>query len=310
MSASLAAGAVDLGALKSRTEARDRAAANPPGAGGGEDGFVIDVTEETFQADVLERSMQVPVVLDLWASWCEPCKQLGPVLEKLAAEGNGTFVLAKIDIDANPAIAQALRVQSIPAVKAVFQGQLVAEFTGALPEPDVRKWIGALVDAISGAPPDGALAEEPAQPPEPGQPPEPPEDLRFAPAEDALARGDFAGAEAALEAVLAERPADAEATRMLRGVQLHRRVDAAAPDAVSRADAAPDDVEAGLAAADVQVGSGEVSGGFDRLIALVRATSGEDRTRVRTRLLELFTAVGDDDAEVAAARRALSSALF
>jgi putative thioredoxin len=302
------AGAVDLSALKARATAK---AAPPPGAaqpgaqpgarpagnGAGGAPHVIDVTEQTFQAEVLERSMQTPVVLDLWAEWCGPCKQLSPVLERLAAEGGGSWVLAKVDVDANPGLAQALRVQGIPAVKAVFQGQLVAEFTGAVPEPQVRQWIAALVEAVSGAPAEGL------------EPPEP-EDPRLDAAEAALSRGDLEQAARRYEEILAAEPAHELAATALRQVNLLRRIGTARPDAVAAADAAPGDLPAQLAAADVQVASGDPAGGFRRLTELIRRTSGEDRDAVRTRLLELFSVVGDGDPAVSRARRDLASALY
>jgi putative thioredoxin len=229
---------------------------------------------------------------------------LSPILEKVAAEGAGSWVLAKIDVDANPAIAQALRVQGIPAVKAVFQGQLVAEFTGALPEDQVREWIGALVEAAGGAvpPPAGEQQDE--------GPAEPPADPLLAPVEAAMERGDLEGAERELEALLAAQPNHVEATRMLPEIRLHRRLGDAGTDAVARADAAPDDVDLQLAAADTEIVGDDVDAGLGRLVDLVRRTSGDERDRVRARLLELFTAVGAGDPRVGSARRALSAALF
>src|SRR3954468_12798827 len=162
------AGAVDLAAVKARSDAAARAQAAPPPSAdtpaGAPGSAVVDVTEATFQAEVLDRSFQVPVVLDLWAEWCEPCKQLSPVLERLALEGGGSWVLAKIDVDANPALAQGLRVQGIPAVKAVWQGQLVAEFSGAIPEEQARQFVTELVAATTGgALPGDAEGEDAAE---------------------------------------------------------------------------------------------------------------------------------------------------
>jgi putative thioredoxin len=301
------AGAVDLSALKARSEATARQSAAPDAnGGGGGNQFVIDVTEQSFQADVLERSAQVPVVVDLWATWCGPCKQLSPVLERLAEAGNGAWILAKVDIDANPRIAQAFGVQSIPMVVAVAGGQPVDAFQGALPEPQIRQWITAMLDALRERMPAIAQAEAGAS----GEPAEEPEDPRFTAAEEALERGDYAAAEAAYQQILAVEPANEQATAALAQVRFLARAEAADPSAVARADAAPDDVDAQLAAADADVAADAVEAAFDRLVKTVGRTSGDERDRVREHLVGLFELFPADDPRVSSARRALARALF
>jgi putative thioredoxin len=306
------AGAVDLAALKARSEAASRAAAAPRQGGGpaGDGGaYVVDVSEADFQAEVLERSLQVPVVVDLWAEWCGPCKQLSPVLERLAEAGGGAWVLAKVDVDANPRIAQAFGAQSIPMVVAVVGGQPVDAFTGAQPEPQVRQWISALLDALRDRMPAIAEAEARAGGAA-ADPVEEPDDPRFTAAEDALERGDYPAAEAAYREILNVEPGNEQAAAALAQVRFLARTEAADPTVVQKADAAPDDVDAQLSAADAEIAADEVEAAFARLVAAAGRTFGEDRDRVREHLVGLFELFPADDPRVTAARRALARVLF
>ena len=303
-------GAIDLSGLSRSSAPARPASAPPPGsapangdrAGGAPGGSgvpagpggvtIIDVTEATFQSEVLERSLTTPVVIDFWAAWCEPCKQLSPVLEKLAVEANGAWVLARVDVDANPRLAQAFRVQGIPMVFAVAGGQPVDAFTGVLPEAQLRQWLDAVLQA------SGVDVETPADP-------------RLESADDALMDGDLDAAEQAYRKILAESPADVSAEAGLAQVGLLRRVQGADPArALAVAQAQPDDVEAQILAADVEVLSGQAEAAYRRLVELVRRTSGAERESVRQHLVSLFTIAGPDDPAVVAARRALASALF
>jgi putative thioredoxin len=302
-------GAVDLGALR-----------QPAPTPGSDSPYVIDVSEATFQADVVDKSREVPVVIDFWASWCGPCRQLSPILEKLAAEGNGSWILAKVDVDANQRISQAAGVQGIPAVKAVVDGAIVGEFTGALPEPQVRDWVQQLValaeqqraGVVAGEPGvEGAAAAEGAAAPGAVAPAPTPGERALDAAYDALARGDLDAAEAGLTEALRQAPNDANAKAGLAQIDIVRRAQGYDEQALQPAVAAnPDDVDTNLAIADLEVLSGQLDEAFDRLIALVKRVHGDDRDRVRERLLSLFEAVDPADPAVLRARRELSSALF
>ena len=300
-------GAVDLAAVKARSEAAARAASAPPPSGGQ---YVIDATEANFQAEVLDRSFQVPVLLDLWAEWCAPCRQLSPVLEKLAQESAGAWVLAKIDTEANPRITQMLQVQSIPTVFAVIGGQLIPGFQGALPEAQVREFIAALLQAAQQAGLSGPAGGPAAGSAVAGEPPAEPEDERFTAAEQALQDGDYDLATERYQAILNAEPANIEAQFALRQVALLKRLSALPADALARATAAPDDVSVQLAAADAELAENRVEAAFERLIGLVRRLRGEDRDPVRDRLVEYFELLGPDDPRVGPARRNLANALF
>ena len=300
-----ARGAIDLGALASARQQQAKAAAAKANAPAG---VVIDVTEATFQAEVLERSMTVPVVLDLWATWCGPCKQLSPLLERLAAEAGGRWVLAKVDVDAEPRIAQVFAVQSIPSVFAVIKGQPIPLFQGAYPEPQLRQVLDELLRVAAEQGVTGSIAGDVESVPE--VPVEPPIDPRLEAAFTAIDAGDWDAAERAYRSIIDTDPADADARAGLALVGLYRRGEGVDESAV-RASAAQDeaDVAAQCAVADLDALAGDWPAAFDRLISCVRATSGAERDAARARLLELFAIAGEDPA-VAKARTALASALF
>lgn len=308
--AHLAHGAVDLSRL-----AGPPPSAGAPAAGASATALVIDVTEAGFETDVVERSMAVPVVVDFWAEWCEPCKQLSPLLERLTAEYGGRFVLAKIDVDAEQRLAGAAGVQGIPMVIGVVGGQAVPLFTGALPEADVRRYLDELLkvaaaNGVSGtaAPPDpnagqpdaSAAAAQEVVPPDP-----------HAEAFELLRTGNLQGAADTYRALLETTPTDVEARTGLARVELIERISARNPDEI-RADALarPDDVVAQTAAADLDIADGRIEAGLTRLVRLVGRVDGDERDQARAHLLALFDVAGPADPRVAAARTALANALF
>lgn len=298
------AGAVDLGALVANKEQQrktEAALANAPA------GVIVDVTTATFQSAVLDRSMTVPVVVDLWATWCGPCKQLSPILERLAAEYAGRWILAKVDVDAEQQIAAAFQVQSIPSVYAVIGGQVVPLFQGAMPEQQIRPVLDKLLEVAASQGITGTL-QEPAEPV--SQPEEPAGDPRFDTAVQAIDAGDWAGARQAYKRILDETPSDQDAAAGLAMVELYERTDGLDHAAVlAGAQTSTNDVTVQLQAADVEAMSGQWQSCFERLIMLVRNTAGDDRERVRGRLIEMFTLAGEDPA-VPPARIALANALF
>ncbi|MEU8762164.1 tetratricopeptide repeat protein [Streptomyces sp. NPDC048659] len=312
-------GVVDLAAVKAAGEAKakaEQARAEAARQGGtpavAPSALVIDVDEAGFEHDVLQRSAEVPVVIDFWAEWCEPCKQLGPLLERLAVEYNGRFLLAKVDVDANQMLMQQFGIQGIPAVFAVVAGQALPLFQGAAPEAQIRETLDQLVlvaEERFGL--TGIQVDPAAEGAEPAAAPVGPYDALLEAAMSALDAGDMAGAVQAYKNVLADDPEHPEARLGLAQAELLARVQSMDPHAVRKAAAdAPGDVAAQIAAADLDLVGGHVEDAFGRLIDAVRRTAGEDRTAARLRLLELFEVIGADDPRVTAARQALARALY
>ncbi|MFJ9941648.1 tetratricopeptide repeat protein [Streptomyces erythrochromogenes] len=323
-------GVVDLAAVKAAGEAKAKAeqaraeAARQAAQGGGAgpaagavppSALVFDVDEAGFERDVLQLSAEVPVVLDFWAEWCQPCKQLSPLLERLTVEANGRLVMAKVDVDANQMLMQQFQIQGIPAVFAVVAGQVLPLFQGVAPEQQIRETLAQLVQVaeerfgIIGLDVD-ANAEGAAES-VPVEAPAGPHDALLEAAVVALDAGDLGGAVQAYKNVLADDPGNTEAKLGLAQAELLARVQHMNPQEVRAAAAEnPRDPAAQIAAADLDLVGGHVEDAFGRLVDTVKVTFGDDRDAVRLRLLELFEVIGADDPRVTAARTALARVLF
>ncbi|PZE92995.1 co-chaperone YbbN [Curtobacterium sp. MCLR17_039] len=324
-------GAVDLSSLVDRAQRPPQPSGAPAPAGspggavpGTEAGtvngadltvpsLVIDVTDATFQ-DVLQLSTVVPVIVDIWAEWCGPCKQLSPILEQLTAEYDGRVVLAKVDADTNPQLVQAFQAQSIPTVAAVIGGRPLGLFVGALPEAQVRDVYEQVLQAaeqngVTGrVTVDGAAAPTDAEQGEPEPEPLPPHHQA---AYDAIERGDFATAIEEYKTAILQDPHDQMAVAGLAQVSLLDRLNGRTADEIRAAAAAgPQDVQAQLAVADLDISGGHVDDAFGRLLDLVPTVFGDDREALRVRLVEYFELIGSEDPRVVAARRRLANALY
>ena len=309
-------GAVDLSGLKARAEAARTqgatggaqnvtAGAPPAGAATGDSApaatpgqFVVEVTEANLQ-QVVEQSMQVPVILEFWIASADQAQQYGDTFIRLAEEGEGTWLLGRVEVESQMRVAQAMRLQGVPAVRAIFQGQMVAEFDGLQPEQQVREFLKAVVEGTGGTLPEGAGPQE---------------DPRVDEAETALAAGDLDRAEQLYSSLLADQPAHPLAKDALTQIQLMKRLDAEgetdASAAVAAADADPANLDLAFKAADLQIAAGHYEGAFDRLLAFVRGADADAKDKARERLIELFAIVGNAEPAVAKARRDLASALF
>lgn len=323
-------GAVDLSSLVDRAQRPQQPAATAPGgpsaaqpsaAPGSETAadltvpsLVLDVTDQTFQ-DVLQLSSIVPVIVDIWAEWCGPCKQLSPILEQLTAEYDGRVLLAKVDADTNPQLVQAFQAQSIPTVAALIGGRPLGLFVGALPEAQVRDVFEQVVAAaeqngVSGrVAVDGAAGA--ADDTDQGEPEPEPLPPHHQAAYDAIEQGDYATAIQEYKTAIAQDPHDQMAVAGLAQVSLLDRLQGRTADEIrSAAAAGPTDVEAQLAVADLDISGGHVEDAFGRLLDLVPTVFGAEREAIRVRLVEYFELIGSDDPRVVAARRRLASALY
>jgi len=295
------AGAVDLSGLKQR--AQQTASAGGPGgrtaaaADGGAD--VAAVTEANFEEQVLLRSDEVPVVVVLWSPRSEACVELVETLAGLAAEDTGKWSLATVNVDVSPRVAQIFGVDAVPTVVALAAGQPISSFQGVQPPDQLRRWVDSLVSATAGKLKGPTGSEEPEA-----------LDPELVAARQHLEAGDFEAARSSYQAILDADPGSVEAKGAIRQIDFLTRATTQRPDAVAVADAAPGDIEAAFAAADLQILNQDVSAAFDRLIALVRSTSGDERTAVRTRLLELFELFDPADPDVVVGRRNLANALY
>ena len=299
-------GAIDLGALAQARKAQSvatEAVANAPA------GVVVDVSEQDFQQKVIDVSKTVPVIVDLWAEWCGPCKQLSPLLEKLAAEYKGRFVLAKIDVDANPRLSQMFQVQSIPAVFAVIGESAGPLFQGAIPEAELRQVIEEVLRIAAEQGVNGTINTEVQEDVAPVIEEEQ-IDPRLEAAFNAIEKGDFVAANNSYKEMLNQNPADQVAQAGLAQVGLLERASKLNPNDVLQKASDRKDFASQMDLADLELMKGNPGAGFAVLINAIKISSGEDRDKLRARLLELFVVVGDSDPEVIKARRDLASALF
>jgi len=299
-------GAVDLAAIAAAREAQAAAEQRlasgevPPPAS-----LVVEATEATFQTDVIDRSFQVPVIVELGTARSQASALLGPILEKLVGDDAGAWLLVRVDAELEPRIAQALQAQAVPTVYAIIKQQPMVLFEGVADEPQVRQIIDEVLRVAAANGLTGRVGDPEAAPAEPEA------DPRYDAAYDAIEAGDWDTAEAAYRDILSTNPADPDAQAGIGQVSLLRRTDGADPVAVlAAADAAPDSLDAQALAADVELLTGRVEEAFARIVELVRRTSGDERAAAKDHLIGLFALVGDADPRVGKARTALANALF
>ncbi len=248
--------------------------------------LVYDVNEAEFMDAVVERSKTVPVLVDFWAAWCGPCRALSPLLEKVTTEAEGSFELAKVDVDANPRLAQAFRVQGIPTVIAFKDGAPVSQFSGAIPEPSLRQFLAQIVP--------------------------PPVDAAVLEAEQLADAGDMEGAEERLNQILAETPTNLDAALALAGLLLERGATDEALAVLDRQAPTPEVKRLAATARLLAAGEIDLDAPEQALSALMEKVTdgGDDRDQARQVMLDIFELLGPDHPQTAQYRRQLANALF
>lgn len=289
-------GALDLGALKQKAEANNDA---PAGIAA-----FFEVTEENFEAELIRRSAEVPVIALIGSPRSPASEQLKADLKSLAEAGNLSFIVGYINADVVPQVAQVFGVQNLPTTVAIAAGQPVTNFEGAQPKDALEQWTGTLVEKLGpqlrGL--SGGEAQEESEAP----------DSRLHVAEEAMNRGDFDAAIAQYDEILASEPDNVEIKQARNTTVLLKRLNPAnrSEDPVAAADAEPQDVAKQLDAADAEVVAGTPEKAFDRLIEGMKRTAGDEKQTLKDRLLELFGLFESSDPRVLKARTQLASALY
>ncbi len=311
-------GAIDLSALKRPAPAAGPAGpatgpggAVPAGSSGGGSSYAVEVDEQNFQA-LLEASMTAPVALVVYSPSRMPASaQLADDLATVAGELEGRIAIGRVDADTQPGIVQAMQVQSVPFVAMVLQGRLAPLFQDAPPIDELRTLMQQLLQQLTSQGMTGRHQPFGGGPAAEAGADEEQTDPRYAPAEEALVSGDVQRAVEEYQKLVDANPADTEAALGLARAKLMQRTQGVDLNtARKRAAEAPDDVDAQIMVADLDLLGGHVSDAFDRLVGLVRRTSGDERDKARLHLIELFSVVGNDDPRVLKGRQNLASALF
>lgn len=299
-------GALDLGAIKQQAEAKAKAQEQGSTAAPAGIQPFFEVTEQNFENDLVRRSAEVPVIALIGSPRSPASEQLKKDFEEMAAAGGLTFIVGYINADVVPQVAQVFGVQNLPTTVAIAAGQPVTNFEGSQPRENLEQWVAAIVEKLG--PQLRGLQDTGTEKPQEEEASDP----RLLVAEDALNAGDFDAAIAAYDEVLAAEPDNAEIKQARATTVVLKRLNASAKDGdpIAEAEENPQDVDKQLAAADAHIVAGTPDVAFSRLIDAMKVTAGDDKARLKDRLLELFALYDSGDPRVLAARTQLASALY